>query len=166
MELVHIGHTRKARGIEGSFKLHVEDIYLDDLHHARALFISLDGSLVPFIIESVNDQKSLTIKVEDINNPEEAQQLLGKEIFLHQDEVSEKETTDSQHPLTGYLVIDQDKINIGIIDELLEYPDQLLAQIIVEGKQVLIPIHEDLILSLDDETRQIQLTIPEGLLSL
>ncbi len=166
IELIHIGHSRKARGIEGSFRVYVEDNYIEDLKKARALFISIDGSEVPFIIESVTDQKSLLVKLEDIDNPEDVQPLLGNEISLHIDEVSEKENLESQHPLTGYRVIDQDDQVIGVIEELIEYPDQLLAKLLIEQKEVLLPIHEDLIIDLNEDEQQIQITIAEGLLTL
>lgn len=166
IDLIHIGYSRKARGIDGSFKLHVEDAYLEDLHKARALFISIDGSEVPFIIESIDDQRSLVVKVEDINDPEQAQRLLGTEIYLHTDEVSEKVALDSQHPLTGYTVIDQHDTEIGIIEEMIEYPDQLLAKIIISNKEILLPIHEDLILAHNEEMQHIHLTLADGLLTL
>ncbi len=166
IELVHIGHSRKARGIEGGFRVQVEDAYLEDLQKARALFISIDGSKVPFILKSVDDSRSLVVKVEEIDNPEDAQPLLGQEIFLHLDEVSEKETINSSHALQGYTVLDQDKTQIGTIEELIEFPDQLLAKLSFNGKEILIPIHKDLIISLDETTQTIQLTIAEGLLNL
>lgn len=166
IELIQIGHSRKAKGIEGSFRVHVEDSYVEDLKKARALFVSLDGSEVPFIIESVSDQKSILLKLEGIDNPEDVQPLLGNEIFLHTDEVSEKEGLQAHHPLTGYNVIDQDDQVIGRIEELLEYPDQLLAKILIEQKEVLLPIHEDLILQLNEDEQWIQISIAEGLLNL
>ena len=166
IELVHIGHTRKARGIDGRFKIQIDEAYLEDFFKAKALFISLDGSKVPFLIQSVDNQRSLIVKLEEIDNPEDAQPLLGQEIFLHSDEISPRESINTAHVLTGYTILDQENNSVGLIQELIEYPDQLLAKISLEGKDILIPIHTDLILSQDDVSRQLQITIAEGLLNL
>ena len=166
IELVHIGHSPKTRGIDGSFKIQVEDAYLEDLHKAKALFISLDGSKVPFILTSVDEQRSLVVKVEEINNPEAAQPLLGNEIFLHIDDVSEKELSDKKHALQGYTVLDQNENTIGTIAELMEFPDQLLAKITFNNKDILVPIHTDLIIAQNDTDQKLQLTIADGLLNL
>jgi len=167
MRLIHIGHTRKARGISGSFKLQVFDDYLNDLIKAKALFINLDGSKVPFMIERIEDTNSLVIKVEEIDSPEAAQALLGKEIFLHEEEVSEKsEEASAKNPLLGFHISDQNGQSVGKIEELLDYPDQILARVEINGKTILIPIHDDLICDLDEKNKTIQLTIADGLLTI
>lgn len=169
IELVHIGHSAKSRGIGGKFKARIEEHFKPDTLNARALFINLRGSKVPFLIESSEDNGHFIFKVEEIDSPEEVSFLLNKDLYLEKKEVSEsvlKLSDSSIHPFTGFMVLDQNDKKIGEIVELIQYPDQLLAKVYFESKEILLPIHEDLILDLNEATQIIKLEIIEGLLDL
>ena len=53
---------------------------------------------------------------------------------------------------------------LGTILEVIEQPHQLLCRIDIEGKEVLIPLHEDTIQKIDRKARQVVVVLPEGLL--
>ena len=61
-----------------------------------------------------------------------------------------------------------DKIlgKIGIIEEIIEYPQQEMAAIKFQEKEVLIPLNEQLILTIDAENKVIEMDLPDGLLEL
>ncbi len=169
LEFVHIGHSGKTRGLDGSFKLRVEERFLDSLSDIRAIFVDHDGSKVPYLIESCSNQGDILIKLEEIDSPEQASALLNRSIYLNKDELPEsirESDNNENHELVDFLIIDEDNTRIGIISEILEYPEQLLAKVIYQDKTVLIPIHNDLILGTDAEKKTIQMSLPEGLLSL
>jgi len=168
LELIHIGHSSKSRGVNGNFKARVEQQYIADVLRARAVFINLNGSKVPFLIEHAEDRGTVLLKLEEIDSPEDVSALLSKELYLESSEVSAEllNTTKSQNGLIGFQLKDQNGTTIGIIEEILEYPDQLLAGVAYQSKKVLIPIHEDLIVSMDESKSQIVLTIVDGLLDL
>lgn len=135
---------------------------------AKAVFINLDGSKVPFLIESASDEKGIILKLDEVDSPEAATALLNKELYLEVSEVSQdtKLSQAAVHPLTSYFIYDQNDKQIAIIEELIEYPDQLLAQISYAGGTHLIPIHEELIIELNEEQKILKLEIVEGLLDL
>ena len=168
IELTQIGYSSKSRGIGGQFKVRVEDKYRKDLLSARALFINLNGSRVPFIIESIEERKDLILKLEEITNPEQVSAFLNKEIYLSDLEISEENIHSNQvsHPFVGFQIIDQEDNLIGLIEEIIEYPNQLLASLKYKDKPLLIPIHEDLILGIDKSGNSVKLEIAEGLLEL
>ena len=169
IELIHIGHSAKSRGTGGKFKARIEDHFKEDALKARALFINLNGSKVPFLLESCEDHGYMIFKVEEINSPEDVSSLLSKELYLDLREVSEtalKSTQKTDHPLMNFLVLDQNDSELGKIIEILVYPDQLLAKIVIDKKEILLPIHDDLILDLDEEKKFIKLEIVDGLLDL
>jgi len=62
----------------------------------------------------------------------------------------------------------QDKTHgvLGEIKEIIEYPQQEMAAIIIKEKEVLIPLNEQLILEIDEEKKLISMDLPEGLLNL
>ena len=167
-ELTHIGYSSKSRGVGGQFKVRVEDRFKSDLLKARAIFININGSKVPFIIEATEDRKDVILKLEEVESPEQVTAFLNKEIYLSQEEVSEENNQDelNKHPLIGYMLIDQNEAQLGLIEDIVEYPHQLLASLTYDGKPLLIPIHEDLILGLDEGGQSVQLEIAAGLLDL
>jgi len=169
VQLVHIGHSAKSRGIAGKFKARIRDQFKPDFSKARALFINLNGSKVPFLLESVEDHGHMVIKVEEIDSPEAVSQLLSKELYLDIKEISDPSlltSESSDHQLVGYDITDQHGKFLGQILEVIQYPEQLLAKILYNKKDVLIPIHEDLILELIEEKKKIKLEIVDGLLDL
>lgn len=168
LELIHIGHSAKSRGINGKFKSRIENKFIPNLLSARALFINIDGSKVPFLIESAEDQGHVILKLDEIDTPEEVSHLLSRELYLDSKEITAELLVEEneQHELVGFMIYDQTKTEIGTISELIEYPEQLLAKIKYKGKEVLLPIHEDLIINLDMENKIIELDIVDGLLDL
>lgn len=169
LELIHVGHSAKSRGVNGKFKARIEEPFKEDCLKARALFINLKGSKVPFLVESSQDQGHLIFKLEEIDSPEEVSSLLSKELYLDKKEVSEatlKDYSPEVHFLVGYHVYDQNEVFLGQLLDVIQYPDQLLGKILVKEKEILLPIHEDLILQLNEESQTLKLEIIEGLLEL
>lgn len=168
IELEQIGHSGKSKGVRGELKLHVNGSYRTDLKSARALFFNLDGSKVPFLIEQVYIDPCI-IKLDEIDSPEAAYDLSNKEIFLEVKELQNPNTSPSdsgQHALVEFTLIDQNDSRIGTISSVKEYPNQLLAEVNINDIQVLIPIHEDLILELNEASKFIKMEIADGLLDL
>jgi 16S rRNA processing protein RimM len=55
---------------------------------------------------------------------------------------------------------------LGKILEVIEQPHQLLCRIEVQGKEALIPLHEETILKIDKKKQQVIVELPEGLLEI
>ena len=53
---------------------------------------------------------------------------------------------------------------LGPIEEIIDLPEHYLAQVKYQGKEVLIPLHEDLILENKAPTKVLVMDLPEGLL--
>ena len=67
---------------------------------------------------------------------------------------------------TGYTVIDLTYGPLGVIDSVQEYPQQFMGMVEYKKKQVLIPLHPNLIVELDNEHKILKVDLPEGLLEL
>ena len=55
---------------------------------------------------------------------------------------------------------------LGEVCEVIEQPHQVLCKIIFEGKEALIPVHEDSLEKVDKKNRKLFLNLPEGLLDI
>jgi 16S rRNA processing protein RimM len=51
-------------------------------------------------------------------------------------------------------------------DDVYHTPQQVLALIIINKKEVFVPLHPDFILELNKEKKEIHFSLPEGLLDL
>jgi 16S rRNA processing protein RimM len=67
--------------------------------------------------------------------------------------------------LLGYIIVDDNK-PLGPILELIEQPHQLLCRLELEGKEVLIPLHENSLEKIDHRKKEVRVILPEGLLDL
>jgi hypothetical protein len=59
---------------------------------------------------------------------------------------------------------DLELIEVGEITDFIEIPNNPCIEVETENGAVMIPLHEDLILSIDPEYQEIIMQIPEGLL--
>ena len=67
--------------------------------------------------------------------------------------------------LLGYTVEEAGK-SIGIIQEVIEQPHQLMVTILYQGKEAYIPLHEKSLKSVNHITKTISVELPDGLLDL
>jgi len=169
---ISIGYTKKTKGVKGELKIEVEDIYWEDFQKSTVVFLLQKGKEMPFFIEKIIDEKELLLKLEDVDSKEAAHDLTSKEMWLRASDVSEKEEvletqSDLQFGhLVNYQIEDQTLGNVGIIKEVLEFPQQEMAIIFIEEKEILIPLNEELITKIDEANRVVAMDLPEGILEL
>lgn len=67
--------------------------------------------------------------------------------------------------LLGYQV-QQDGQDLGIIQEVIEQPHQLMVTILYKGQEAYIPLHEESLLGVDHAKKLVLVNLPDGLLDL
>jgi 16S rRNA processing protein RimM len=171
-ELVEIGRTKKPHGVKGELKLFVEDAYFEDLLHAKVVFIKVRGTFMPYFVESIRGGQFIILKLEDVDNREDALAIGGKEMALRATDIIEEEEREMEvEGLTfahviGYTIIDQAQGRVGKIEDVVEMPQQEMAEVKFNGKIILIPLHEDFIEKEDENNKELLMQLPEGLLDL
>ena len=110
--------------------------------HNQILLLAFDGVVDRNQIEELRDQMiSAEVDITSLSPGEyHYQQLLGCQVFLQSDEL------------------------IGEVDEIVKLPSQDLLSVAKNGKKVLIPMVEKIIVSIDILTKKIVVDPPEGLL--
>jgi 16S rRNA processing protein RimM len=69
--------------------------------------------------------------------------------------------------LSGYKVYKIDNRLVGTIIDVIENPGQLLMNVrIKKDKEILIPLHEDLIIRIDNKKKIIKMDLPQGLIEI
>lgn len=164
---IEVGYIIKSFGTRGDLKSDLSEHYVDDIKKAKALFVQLAGNYVPFFLESISYDQFYRIKFEDVNSKEEGSKFSSKTLFLRERDVSHIPMHEKEFDLSSFVIINAATMEkIGIIEELVEMPEQLLAQIQYDSKTILIPLHEDLIQEMNMEKKEILMNLPDGILDL
>jgi len=171
MQYTQIGTTKKSHGVHGELKVEIDEVYEDLFLHTDRVFLELRGTMQPFFIENIRGQADLIVQFDDVQSPEEARLLLGRGIFLPAGEIpAELDEPAVEGPeyarITGYLVVDQHAGEIGMVREVLEMPQQELASVLYQNREILIPLNVQFVKTVDDAAKQVLVDLPEGLLAL
>lgn len=161
-----LGQITKTSGYEGAVLVRLERNLIENIPEMESVFVETDGRPVPFFIEWSEYQGADTIRLKFSNydSETEVQEFKGCKVFLTDYEASGGITETDFTMFTGFNVLDQDKKLAGRITEITENPGQLLLNVeSPSGKEVLLPLHEDLIISIDERKKVIIMNIPEGL---
>lgn len=167
---VKVGYVHKPHGISGELVIRFQEQYYETLEEYPSLFLEIDNLLVPFFIAEeglrFKSSESVITRLEWIDSDAKAKDLCGLSVFVLQDDVVEFEDEMSPHALVGYQLLDEERTPVGEIKEVHDYAGNLLLSVDYLGKDVLIPLNEELIVSIDEEEREIELRIADGLLDL
>jgi 16S rRNA processing protein RimM len=164
MDFTDIGVIVKPHGLKGEFVVKLEQTDFKIAQTFKTVYLEQFGSKVPYILESVDSLKidRVKFKVKGIDSSEMAEPLRGIRVFQESDLLPEIDVVD----FTGYLVIDAEGNDIGEIIEVIENPAQDILIVQYDGREVMIPLNEDLLLGINQDENLIQIDIPDGLLDL
>jgi 16S rRNA processing protein RimM len=165
-KLTKIGFINKLQGYKGEVQCIIERGYVEDYQEEEFLFVMMDGIAVPWAVEEIKDKRgAAVIKFEHVNDEEYAKRFIDAEVFVEKRNKKSIEEPNWED-LTGYEVIDKARGSLGIIKSIEEYPQQLIATVIIKEKEVLIPLNEDFLEKVDDDSKKLFLNLPEGLIDL
>jgi 16S rRNA processing protein RimM len=164
-EYFNLGVISKVFSFKGEVIVRFDLNYPEILNNLTAFFLEINGELVPHQIEELTFQKKnfAKVKLQGVNTEQEAKNIVRTKIYLP-DEFLPKLNNDEfyHHEIIGYTVFDQNNVNLGIISQVFDLPANPLIEILINNKEVLIPL--SLLEKLNKEKREIKVVIPNGLL--
>lgn len=157
-----IAKVLKSNGIDGGLLLGFRDIDPEDINLKEPVFIYFDGLPVPFFIQSLNRRgtNKAIVYLNDITSLKDAEEVVGREVFSEQESFVDDSDGDLS-ALVGWTVA-----QVGEITDFIDIAANPCIEVQTEKGAVLIPLHEDFIISMDPDTKTIEMDIPEGLLDL
>ena len=167
-DLISIGYTKKAHGVKGAIRVSIKDQYLATFEEIDVLFLSIDGRNIPYFIENKIFDSPYRITFEDHPTREAIEPLTSKEILVQKDKII-VEAIPNELIYGGYidyLIVDQVEGEIGTIIDIQEFPQQEMALVLYQNKEILIPLNTHLIESIEEDSKTIVVNLPEGLLDL
>ncbi|MBR4838608.1 MAG: 16S rRNA processing protein RimM [Bacteroidales bacterium] len=162
------GKITKTHGLKGELTVKLDVVNPSDFKDLRYVLIEEGGSLIPYFIEyhKINGDK-MFVQLQDVKNVERALTFVGKAVFLPNEmmpELAEDEFYYSE--IVGFKLIDEEKGEVGIISNVLEYPTQAVIQVMKDGKEILIPVHEDILQKVNKKAKTLNIKAPEGLIDM
>ncbi len=192
--LQQVGQVLKSNGIDGELVISFRNIAPEDINLKEPVFIIFDGLPVPFFIETFvkrGNSKAL-VRLTGIKSQEDVEEIAGKAVYVEDGQIPEMSLEeDGFAALVGWTLLtpeipDQvgDDIEeepslpslpslpaltgnlyeVGEITDFIDIPENPCIEVETENGVVMIPLHEDLILSVDTEYQEIIMQIPAGLL--
>ncbi len=161
-----IGKIVASFGVQGELILLHHLGKKTSLKGLEAIFIEVvKGEMLPYFIQSakIKSEEEVYLKLEGVTTKEEAGKLRQKEVWLTEADFQKYSAKSAVISLLGYHLIDEG-INRGAILEIIEQPHQMLARIDLNGKEALIPLHEQSLQKIDKKNKQVHVILPDGLL--
>ena len=133
------------------------------------------------------------VRITGVHNQEDVEEIAGNAVYIEEGEETELSLEDDGYAaLVGWMLLtpsttlsdspatqsnspvtlsdsegspqDIELIEVGEITDFIDIPNNPCIEVETENGAVMIPLHEDLILSVDPEYQEIIMQIPEGLL--
>lgn len=165
----YLGKIVKKYSFKGEVLLKLDTDQPELYEQLDVLFLDLNNSLIPYFIEKAQLHKSdvLRIKFEDVSTEGAAEELLKKEVYLPIDLLPKLEGNRFYyHEVIGFEVIDENFGPVGVISGINDITAQALFEIDREGTEVLIPLNDDIIRSVDRNKKTVTVHTPPGLIDL
>lgn len=162
------GKITKTHGLKGELTVKLDVANPGDFKDLRYVLIEDRGNLIPYFIENqkINGDKMI-VQLQDVKKVEQAVAFMGKAVFLPNELMPELEDDDFYfQEIVGFKMVDVLKGEIGEISDVLEYPTQAVIQVMKDGKEILIPIHDDIIQKVDKKAKILTVKAPEGLIDM
>ena len=163
-----IGKLAATFGLEGQLILEHSLGKKTSLKGLENIFIEeKKDSFLPYFIESakIKNDKEVYLKLEGISAKETAKSLVKKEVWLTENNFKKFAASSAPISLLGFMVINEGE-ELGEVCEVIEQPHQLLCKIMLNGREALIPVHQDSLEHLDKKSRKLFVNLPPGLLDI
>ena len=154
--MLQIAKILKSNGTDGGMLFSFRDIDVTQIDLKEPVFINFDGLPVPFFILDIQKKgySKAVVHLNDVMNLPDAEEMVGREVYLD----VEAEDQDDED-LTGWTLLNRGE-ELGVVSGMEFIPGNPCLYV----GDVMIPLHEDFILSADPDSRVLDLDLPDGLL--
>lgn len=160
-----IGRIGRTHGHAGALKLELLPGTDTNLDIEEPVFLLLEGKPVPFFMTELNEAAHPPIlHFEDLEDEASARSLCGAEVWAPKNRV-EAETEWTAEELVGCTAWNRNE-QLGAVTGVLESGLQELLCIDNKGREILVPLQDELIREYDPVSKKLVLELPEGLLEL
>ncbi|PIP53997.1 MAG: 16S rRNA processing protein RimM [Bacteroidetes bacterium CG23_combo_of_CG06-09_8_20_14_all_32_9] len=162
------GIVLKTHGVKGELLLKTVFEISDNYNLAGAIFIEIDGLLVPFFLEeyTLSSSQTIIVKLSGIDNKNKALHFVDCKVFVENLKANKVKSDFSTSNLVGFSVIDQNGTNLGKIFNIMDIPGNFLVTVMSGKKEILLPFNEHVLIKFNRLRKQIVLNVLPGLTDL
>jgi len=164
-ECYQLGNVVKTHGLRGELVFFLDVDFPEAYEEMESVFVDLNGKLVPFFIESflLQGDKAI-VALEEVESIDDAKPFVGKDLYLPLSKLPKLPKGQFYfHQLPGLEVFDGENL-LGTVKEVYQMPNNNLLAIDHKGTEVLIPISDEIVHTVDIDNGKILTNLPEGLL--
>ena len=145
----------KSNGIDGDLLVGELEVDIQEINSGEPVYVYFDGLPVPFFVESftTRGRSRAIIHLTDVDCLEDAEEIVGREIYLDAEFEDEEE-----EDFTGWTLYNGDS-PVGTISSVIDIPGNPCLEV----GDALIPLHEDLIKEADPVRKVLVMDLPDGL---
>ena len=124
-EAYYLGRIVRSQGTNGELVIFLDIVNPSGYAELEFIFIEIEKRLIPFHLDTICIKEAYAIvALEDINTPEQARELVGKNIYLPLTDMPDlKHDQFLSCEIIGFTVIDKEKGEIGRVKH--SFTDQL-----------------------------------------
>ncbi|MDO5759793.1 MAG: ribosome maturation factor RimM [Bacteroidota bacterium] len=163
----YLGRVAKPFSYKGELVLFFDVDDPSEYLNLKFVYIEINKRLIKYNIESIRPHANkMVVRFEDVTI-EESNILVGKDLYLPLDMLPKLEGNKFYfHEVIGFEVIDEEKGDIGTIKEIFDNMTQPIMSIDHKGKEILIPIIDEVVKEVDKQHKTIKIKAPQGLIDI
>lgn len=157
--MLSVAKILKSHGTDGGVLIGLSGAGFEEISQKEPVYIFFDGLPVPYFISDPTPKGSgrMVVHLTDVENLEDAEELVGKEIFLDSESVE-----DDEPDFAGWTVLDKG-VKLGVVSDYEPIPGNPCLYVETPSGQVMVPLHKDFVIEIDEESGALNLDLPAGL---
>jgi 16S rRNA processing protein RimM len=165
----YLGKIAKKFSFKGEVLIYLDTDAPEEYQNMESVFVEINKNLVPYFIESSSIHKNdfLRVQFEDVKNEEEAEYLLGSEVYLPLSMLPKLVGNKFYyHEVIGFEIEDQ---TLGVFGKIVSINDtaaQPLFEVLNGNVEMLIPMIDQFLVKIDRDSKIVLMNLPDGLIQM
>jgi 16S rRNA processing protein RimM len=166
-DLHSLGYISRAQGLNGSVRLNTEYPEILPGIKGKTVYLTKGDKQFSFLLQAIrpHDKESVVLSLKSCESREMAESLIGFTLSVGKTELPVG--TGKQffvHELEGMKVEDAKLGLIGTIEAVYPSPAHPVAALNYQGTEILLPLAQHFLLSIDRPNKVLRMDLPDGLL--
>ena len=165
----YLGKIAKKFSFKGEVLIYLDTDEPELYENMESIFVEFNKNLIPFFIENSSFHKNdfLRVKFEDVDNEEQADEIIGSEVYLPISMLPKLEGNKFYfHEVIGFEIEDH---RLGVFGKIVSINDtsaQPLFEVINGNVEILVPMIDQFLVKIDRENKKVIMDLPEGLVEM
>lgn len=165
-DFFQLGKITKLHGYKGAVTLFLDADDPSRYKEVDGIFLEIQGQLIPYFLTRFDLKgNKAVVEFEGVLTEEDATPLINKEAFLPLallPPLSGKQFYF--HEVMGFKLVDKQLGELGVVEDITDHPTNPLFITTYQDKETLLPMHDQFLVSVDRDKKEILLDLPEGIL--